>query len=453
MQHPNASQMAASGGSPDLELLIRSAADALGINLAAGAASAAPGDSPLHVLRGDLEYRLKELVNDAHKFMRHSRRKRLTAADINNALRMRNAEPLYGFGAPSVEPPAAVAEGKEGEQVYRVQDEEINLDDLINTPLPAVPLDVVYTAHWLAVEGVQPAIPQNPSPARPSEKAPEVPLVKHVLSRSLMVYHDKMTAALLGDDPTLKNEAFKHLASDTGITELAPYLVSMVGEKVTSGIGNLDLLWRMMKLVESLLDNPEIDLEPYIHQLMPTVLTCLVGKRLSPPEEDHWALRRHAAKLAARICRDYGGKYASLQPRTTKTLLRAFLDIQKPRPTHYGAVIGLGELGKEAVRLLVLPNLPVYAVGLRETLPDPAAPPSEGFDEAREEARKVFEAVVTVAGNVMKDDLDLPTAPQDVRQHLLDTYGDYFGEALYHMVRGQGNGLDSKGQNVDMMEH
>lgn len=28
-------------------------------------------------------------------------------------------------------------------------------------PLPKAPLDVSITSHWLAIEGVQPAIPEN----------------------------------------------------------------------------------------------------------------------------------------------------------------------------------------------------------------------------------------------------------------------------------------------------
>ena len=32
---------------------------------------------------------------------------------------------------------------------------------VIESPLPKAPLDVSVSAHWLAIEGVQPAIPEN----------------------------------------------------------------------------------------------------------------------------------------------------------------------------------------------------------------------------------------------------------------------------------------------------
>lgn len=35
---------------------------------------------------------------------------------------------------------------------------------VIEAPLPKAPLDTAVVAHWLAIEGVQPAIPENPPP-------------------------------------------------------------------------------------------------------------------------------------------------------------------------------------------------------------------------------------------------------------------------------------------------
>jgi transcription initiation factor TFIID subunit 6 len=69
-------------------------------------------------------------------------------------------------------------------EIYELDEEEVDLEKFINTPLPPAPrpitltgiylytflnMLIIYTfciAHWLAVEGVQPAIPQNPLPQR-----------------------------------------------------------------------------------------------------------------------------------------------------------------------------------------------------------------------------------------------------------------------------------------------
>ena len=36
------------------------------------------------------------------------------------------------------------------------------MTELLNIPLPKVPLDVSIRSHWLSIEGTQPAIPENP---------------------------------------------------------------------------------------------------------------------------------------------------------------------------------------------------------------------------------------------------------------------------------------------------
>ena len=77
--------------------------------------------------------------------------------------------------------------------------------------------------------------------------------------------------------------------------------------------------------VRALLSNKHISLEPYIDQLIPAVLTCVVGKRLcGSPLENHWKLRDDAAELVSLICEKCGPAYETLQPRITKTLLGAF---------------------------------------------------------------------------------------------------------------------------------
>ncbi|KAJ1841504.1 histone H4-like TAF Taf6, SAGA complex subunit, partial [Coemansia sp. RSA 486] len=152
----------------------------------------------------DVEYRLHEIISEAAKFMKHSKRTKLTVADINSALRVRNVEPIYGFetGRPVKFHKASTAL----EDIYYVEDAQIDLDTLLEEPLPSIPLEVVYTAHWLAIEGVQPRIQQNPLPVDEEElvsKKPvksqrqegveTIPLVKHVLSRELQLYFECIT--------------------------------------------------------------------------------------------------------------------------------------------------------------------------------------------------------------------------------------------------------------------
>lgn len=160
------------------------------------------------------------------------------------------AQPLWGFSSTHTPINFKKTQHASG-NLYYIDDEEIDLARLSQAALPPIPREVSYTgqhwaptpqepqaflrdettdhssfpgyiherlneqkttAHWLAVEGVQPAIPQNPSPAelraqaasarssgRPAAIGPEgtevKPLVAHALSKELQLYFDRLTTA------------------------------------------------------------------------------------------------------------------------------------------------------------------------------------------------------------------------------------------------------------------
>lgn len=71
-------------------------------------------------------------------------------------------QPLYGYACSGT--PKFRKTSVANTDVYFTQDDELDFDTILSKPLPKIPLDVTFTAHWLAIEGVQPAIPQNPTP-------------------------------------------------------------------------------------------------------------------------------------------------------------------------------------------------------------------------------------------------------------------------------------------------
>ncbi|CAO2190508.1 unnamed protein product [Urochloa humidicola] len=368
-------------------------------------------------LAPDVEYRLREIMQESIKCMRHGKRTVLTADDVDSALSLRNVEPVYGFASGDL---LRFKRAVGHKDLFYLDDREVDFKEIIEAPLPKAPLDTAVVAHWLAIEGVQPAIPENPPidaivpPAenKRSEHAKDDGLpvdvklpVKHVLSRELQMYFDKIAELTMSrSDTPLFKEALVSLAKDSGLHPLVPYFSYFIADEVTRSLGDLPVLFALMRVVRSLLHNPHIHIEPYLHQLMPSMITCIVAKRLGHRLSDnHWELRDFSANLVALVCRRFGHVYHNLQNRLTKTLIHAFLDPQKSLTQHYGAVQGISSLGPSAIRLLLLPNLVTYMQLLEPEL----QLEKQKNEMKRKEAWRVYGALLCAAGKCLYDRLKL----------------------------------------------
>jgi transcription initiation factor TFIID subunit 6 len=224
--------------------------------------------------------------------MRHARRTTLTTADIDRALRVLNIEPLYGhspYTTPVFRRALPFPQMSSG-PVYFVEDEEVDFERVLREEKLVLPPSVRWIAHWLAVEGVQPLIPENP-PAVPRDDSSsttlgaaasdkragqQAALVKQVLSRELQLYYDRLTSSILPSgsgttDPTKRAAALASFRHDAGLQPLLPYLVRWVGENVVSVLhdGTQDdtsgrTLEVLLEVISALLENATLFVEPYV---------------------------------------------------------------------------------------------------------------------------------------------------------------------------------------------
>lgn len=245
--------------------------------------------------------------------------------------------------------------------------------------------------------------------------------VKHVLSQELQLYFDRVAQLLrakpgaeassgLGTGADGQGQSqnasqlqqqravLASLAVDPGLHPLTPYFSQLIAEEGRKSLKSLPILHLLLKALGSLVGNEAVQLEPYLHQIMPFILTCMVGKRLGASGlEDHWSVREEAARLAALVCAKYGQPYYQIQPRITQALNTAFQQTNNPLTTHYGAIVGLTALGHQAVRNALYPNLHPYLALLQDQMQQ------SGNEMKRYEAYKCFGALLHAAGAAIRD--------------------------------------------------
>jgi len=433
-------------------------------------------------LATEADTRLRETIQDAAKFMRHACRTHLTTADINSALKFRNADPIFGFS--SREDPARFLKAAGHPDICYLDDPVLPLDTILDSKLPPPPVDIGVLPHWLAINGKQPAIPENIPVERPRVKrlkptphpaiimAPAAFLhrdanisgggggtnahpaavpggltttatagggggadqlgagalgggggmgladtetllvrapVRHVITQELQAYYDTVISLLAADNDgegeeeeeqemvvqgegagaagigggqrvkkrKLQRKALiQSLSLDAGLQPLSPHLVAFfASEAANAAVRNPKHLCLILNAITAFVSNPFVELSHCLHDLLPTILTALLARRITPPLppppvadvdtttgssnnlDMQWEVRDGAAAAAAAVCRRYPGDYANTAARIQKTLLSAMTDAHRPIETVYGAVKGLCLQGPRIVKMLVMPQL------------------------------------------------------------------------------------------------
>ena len=207
--------------------------------------------------------------------------------------------------------------------------------------------------HWLAVNGCQPQIADNPSVI--STDSTTQPMS---LSKELQTLYARITGIILASESTAGLSAsLTVLRTDSGIQELVPYFSKFFYQQIKLNTKRLPLLLNVIKAIKSMLVNTSISLEFHLQQLLPAVFTCVVASKLNYlPSEDHWTLRLLAADLIADFSVRFSTQFPDLHARVCKTYLDA-LDDDKSLPTVFGGLAGLASMGTNVIRTLLLPNV------------------------------------------------------------------------------------------------
>ena len=384
------------------------------------------------VVGASAEYQLKHVIEEAQKYSRAGKRARLSPEDVNLALRQLSLPPIYGVVSKGdktvdkINELAKVANSHTDLEAAAVLPSiSISLDTLCEMELPPVPLEPAITAHWLAVDGIMPTIPQNIDTSfnnsgsvgsndnsnskinRTENKVQNLINVRtgvlyHNLSEEQQVYlyrlqydalvndeintKDKVNTTTAGVSTSIMNlpqlteakavdirkAAINQISCDTAgaLQPLVPYLIHWVEVSIQHNLRSLHILGCLVNVAGALIKNPNVDLELYLDRLLPSLLTCVVSKRLCHDEtkENHWKLRDDAALTVAQICKKFGSQYPKLQLRIAKTYRKALVDPSTPWTTAYGVLVGLCSLGVRVIENILLPSCEKFLKRLRDAM-------------------------------------------------------------------------------------
>ncbi|KAI9602822.1 hypothetical protein H4Q26_002126 [Puccinia striiformis f. sp. tritici PST-130] len=241
-------------------------------------------------------------------------------------------EPLWGFASTDTlsfrRTTSAVG------NLYFVDEEEIDLTKVLAADLPPVPQKTSCTAHWLAVEGIQPAIPQNPTPAD---------LKSHPAFSGLQSLAIPSSSKQAMESQTLTTK--EHLSR-----ELRLYFNRRC-------ITDPRINPFQSAFIPGTISTPNTTFDPYL-------LLSSSFPSASLADELEREIRCTAGSLLKSQLNRYQHSYPTLRTRILKTLTKSLIDPQSTDRNQLGAIIGVKSLGLEATKTVLSQNIKAFGESL-----------------------------------------------------------------------------------------
>ncbi|GMT35748.1 hypothetical protein PFISCL1PPCAC_27045, partial [Pristionchus fissidentatus] len=341
---------------------------------------------------------IKRVVYDGHKFALHGRRCKMKSRDIEAAMDL--------LGLPDLKPLGHILpEGQNlvhvpnsmGDDLYVPEEREFDLSQLAATPTPPLPVKPYIRAHWLVYNGKVPNIPENVPQGKTEDdqvdkeaddmkkaalarvrrtetagasnssagttfrhSVKEITTIETVqvqppqvetLSVEQQIYYKEIVEACVGQDDkksfSFRQDALTSLEIDTGVQSLLPRISVFIFDAVRANIAQrcLSMLIYIGRIIRSLVVNKSVQIEPSLHHLLPSLISCMIGKNLclQPDRDNHWALRDFSAKTLI-VIMSKKEKDTSLRERIVKVMKKIFMDSTSTYGQIYGTLIMINEV-------------------------------------------------------------------------------------------------------------
>ena len=186
------------------------------------------------------------------------------------------------------------------------------------------------------------------------------------------------------------------MSSDPGIQPLVPRFVAFLSEGVKLNVAQLHYvqLIYLMRMLRSLVENPNLTLDSYVHELLPACASCCMSKQVcrNPTTDNHWALRTFSARQLAFLVRKYTTETNQIHARIVRLVSRVLQDPTSALVSCFGGLAIIGELGDEVVRSTLLQGHPCCLKNFGERMRQ-AEDTSAGPNQHDQLVRKITEQV------------------------------------------------------------
>ena len=372
----------------------------------------------LEDLSKDAESFIGNILDLANRIRKKKSQICLRVADLNDAIEVRTGKPLYGYRSNNCDIDFASSGFSDGLEILSGQDKQVSLANLANSPLKKYPIDTCFTFHWLAVNGVQPNIPENFSDSKPQIPMPRsIGLIPDQLKLSdqpvtmitskLMVTKELQTFFFKAIE-TIKKQVTssssiiipefdnltKTLSTDSAIQPLLQFFIRFLYETYIFQGRVSSQIQYALTILEALFSNPNLDCEPFLFNFISITMTIMIHQNIADDSlNGSLSIRSQASDFLGIIVKKYSNKagYEKLQQRIAEHLFSVILDNRVPTISQFGATLGLYSIDPGVFRNYLIPNIDLIIQRLQAEL-------KQGDPTLRSNAMHLYAAILRICG-------------------------------------------------------
>jgi hypothetical protein len=310
----------------------------------------------------------------------------------------------------------------------------IPISRLVDTRLSECPTELMFTFHWLAVNGTQPVVPENQSEIGRQVVATEeitwpwqdaVPGRRVVSKLGLSSEEHRLFHSVLLKirDETPIGNVLEELRTNSSLQGLLPFFLRYLIDATRANLHRPGFVLRLLSVANALFQNEALDLSSTFHHFLSVAITPIVTRIMF--EEDEFTLKDEAAAFTGAIVARFAEKFPGLRQRVTELLADVVCDTRSPARAKYGAIAGLLALEPGIAERVVMPRLP----GL---LADVQAAIDGSRDHGLNEQLRLKALLLDFCRIVMERNTEAGTEPGlRANEEIIALTRSYFGPALF----------------------